>query len=136
KKSRQRLADCAQLDLEFIDQNTLNVEILAPRRTRCKLKFLRRDDSVCYQMIVLAFRRSDGLLALMKGDRKRLTEVSCAFFHCLRKRLAILGIDDLDDADQLLGLRIDYRCHQHLLGAIARLEVDLLEKIQLRAVGL
>ena len=134
--SRQRLADFVQLDLEFIDQHGFDVEILAACRARRQLQLLGRDDRVRHQVIVLALDPGNGLLALAKRDSQGFRNVRRAFFHERRERLPALGIDDLHNADQFLGLRVYDRRGQHLLGAIAGLDVHLLQEIQLRAVGL
>ena len=50
----------------------------------------------------------------------------------LRKSLAVLGIDNLNNADQITRLGFHNRRHQHLLGAVAGFGINCLEKIKLR----
>ena len=127
---RQRVADRRQLDLEFIDQHGFDVEVLAARRPRGEIEFLGGNHRIGDQMIVLALDRRGRLLTLLVGDRQRLAQMHRTLLHRRREGLPGLGIDDLHDADQLLALRVDDGRHQHLLGAVTGLDVDLLQEIE------
>ena len=131
----KRLAQRRQLDLEFLDQNRLHVEVLAPRRALRELELFRRNDRVGDEPIVLGAHRHHAL-ALAERDRERLAQLHHAFLHGRRERLPALEVDDLHHADQLFALALRHRRDQHLFRAVAGLGVDCLEEVQLRAVGL
>ena len=132
----QSLAERRYLDLKFLEQHGLDIEILAPRRALRELELFGRDHRAGHQPVVLGAHLHQRSLALAHRDRERLGEVRHAFFHHRQERLPGLGIDDLHDADQLLALVLEHRRDQHLLGAVAGLRVHRLQEVQLRAVRL
>ena len=74
------------------------------------------------------------LLPLAQGDRQGLRQFLDALRHHRRERMVILVVDHLDDPNQLAAAFREYRCHQHLLGAITGAFVDVLQETQMRAV--
>ena len=131
----QRIPQRRQLDLEFVGQHGLDIQILAARGTLRQFEFLARDDCVGDQRVVFAAHLHHRALALAEGNRQRLGQRNHAIFHHRRERLPGLVVDDLHDADQFLGLGFEHRRHQHLLGAITGFCIDRFQKIQLCAVG-
>ena len=68
---RQRLADRARLHVVLVDQDRLDVEVLAPRRTRRELELLGGGHRVRHQGVVFALDRHHRPLALAQRDRQR-----------------------------------------------------------------
>ncbi len=120
------------LDLELVDQNFLNIEILPPRGACCQFQFLRRYDSIGNQEVVLCLDDLRRLAALGKGNRQGFAQALDTFLGNRSERSARLVVDELDDTEQFVALRIDNRRHQHLLGAVAGALVDFLQEAQRR----
>ena len=102
-----------------------------------ELKFFRGNHRIGHQRIVLAAHlHGAAALPLPESDSQRFAQMQDAFLHVLRETLSALGIDDLNDADQVACFGLRDRRHQHLLGTVARFSVNRLQEIQLGTVRL
>jgi hypothetical protein len=128
---RERLPDRRDLDLELLDQHLLDVERFLARLARRELELSRRQDRIGDQEVVLRLDELR-LLALPQRDRERLRELGDALLGLRAERQAGLVVDQLDDADELLVLRVDDRRDHHLLGPVAGALVDFLQEPQVR----
>ena len=123
-------------DLEFPDQHFLERNALAPCRTLRQIELPGRNDGAGDQIVVLGTRHRLRLLALREGDRQGLRQALRAFLRDRPERQILLVVDELDDAKQFAGRRIEDRRHQHLLGTIAGALVDFLQESHVRAIAL
>ena len=73
-------------------------------------------------------------MVLAHRHRHGLRQFLHALFDHHSKRNTRLVIDDLDDANQIAACCIQYRCNQHLLGAVSGALVYFLQKTQMRTV--
>ena len=103
KKRRKRVAQRRLLYLEFVGQHRFEFDILAPCGALCQLQLFSRNDRVGNQRFILAPHLHARTLTLPKGNRQRLAQMQHTIFHILREGegLAALGIDNLDNADQV-----------------------------------
>src|SRR5258706_7863103 len=86
-------------------------------------------------MVVLSTQHRSRSAALPQCNLQRFAQVRRTFLGYGGKRLAAPGIDELYYTNQFVCPTIDYRCHQHLLGAKSGALVDFFEEFQIWVMG-
>ena len=125
------------LHLELVEQDRFQVQILAAGRAlrRARSRPTRAPHSATRSRTCCATASLAAASAAAEGDGQRLGKLRDALVHHGQKG-GRLVVDDLDHADQVARLRIEYRRDQHLLGAVAGLVSTAFRKLQMRVVGL